>query len=282
MTSVNESTRSDNVYRYEIWSLSRIFIGLAAIWTWIPRGIDLKDTYSSEGIVITTGPITLTKWFVMSPAVALLLWLAVVLSGLFIMVSRRTREAACLFLISSSLLLTTEGLNIKAYDRIIWWLIYICLFAPVKRGDPDRLARFMLMLLFCNLYLSTGLTKLVFGGNDWLSGKILSYSLTDYWFGGGSFSVWLSGQKWLLMAAAMGTVVFEVSFSFFILFKVFNPWILLLGILFHLGIACSLKVNTFSLAALSAYPVLLHPQISQNVLAASKFKYSKYFKRIRC
>ena len=96
-----------------------------------------------------------------------------------------------------------------------------------------------------------------------MDGTALAYHLVDLHFGHKSLGVWMSNHVWLCGLLGIGTIVFEAGFPIFVLVRKTNPWILLAGIGFHMGIMTTMHVGTFSWVAVAAYPVLLRPEVAR-------------------
>jgi len=239
------------------WAWFRILFGASAILTWFPRARHLTDNYSSAGIVVASGPLHFARWVVWSPVTAWILWGLLILSSILVMAGRAKKAALLVFLFSSIALLGAEGLNMKAYDRLLCWQAFAMLFCGP--GDEDNpVARTMLLLIYLNLYASTGFSKAFIP--DWWNGNAMALNLVDLNFGGRALGLWLSGKPWLCAVSGWFSIAFEAGFPFLIWFRKINPFVLAAGVLFHLGILLTLRVNTFSLVAVAAYPALLYPK----------------------
>ena len=66
-------------------------------------------------------------------------------------------------------------------------------------------------------------------------------------------------------AMAVGTIAFESLFPLAIFWRRTNPWLLAIGVLFHLSLTILMNVGPFSIVTLCAYPVLLHPQVAHRL-----------------
>ncbi len=92
--------------------------------------------------------------------------------------------------------------------------------------------------------------------NDWINGQAVYWVLNDL-----TLTRWpydcLPMPKWLIMALSWGTLVFEIGFPIFIIFRWTRPIVLLGGLLFHLGILLHVEVGWFSAVTMSWYPLFL-------------------------
>lgn len=248
--------------RHEGWVWTRVMWAICALLTWLPRGAHLEETYSTAGIVLTSGRVGLTRWIIFSPPTAWAVFGALVAGALLVAVGRWVRVGMALYLTASCLLLFHEGLNMKAYDRLMFWQGLSILLAPAAaartvEGNPG--ARLMMLLTYCGLYGMTGWNKIL-EEPRWWQGLPLAYDLLDRNFAGGALAAWMSDKMWLVAPMAWVTLIFEASFPVLAWVRRLRPWLLLIAGSFHLGIMVLMNVNTFSLVALSAYPVLLEPE----------------------
>jgi hypothetical protein len=245
----------------EPWRIARIGIAAALLYEWLPRFAHLREVYSSEGIVVG-GVGGLPDVVVFSPTTVLAIWCALVSGAVLLLFGKLTRFAIPLLLATTWALNLTEGMNFKAYDRLGAWILVALLLAPAaasgRRETASPAPRWFLMLVFCGIYGSTGFSKLL-AENDWMTGEPLAYDFVSRDFGGLPLGVWMSGQRWITVLLCWFTLAFECAFPLLVWFRRTNPWILAAGAFFHLGVLFTLDVPVFTPVALSAYPVMLHP-----------------------
>lgn len=124
-----------------------------------------------------------------------------------------------------------------------------------------RLIQFQLALV----YLHTFLWKV--RGSDWLDGTALYYSsrLADFW----RFPVpYLFEHLWTIKLLTWGTLAVELALGLFLWVREWRPWILLSGVLLHLGIGYSMNIPLFAPTMLSAYVLFLNMDSAQRCLRA--------------
>lgn len=250
------------VERHAGWPLFRALFALGGLLTWLPRASHLEQTYSSAGIVIAAGRVPLSEWVVWSPGTAWVIWSGLVLGLVLVGVGRLTRVGLLLFAVGACALLFAEGLNTKAYDRLLLWQALALSLAPagasrVTEGSP--VGRYTLLLTYCGLYGMTGWNK-VLDEPDWWRGLPLAYDFVERNFGLRPVGAWLSAYPALLAPLCWLTLIFESGFPALIWWRRAQPWLLGLGLLFHAMTVLTLRVNTFGLVAVAAYPVLLAPE----------------------
>ncbi len=268
------SSWSDRIFAPEWaggWALSRILLAVAALAAHLPRAWGIGDVYGAEDIYFTMGPFALNNHIVLSTPTAWGVW-TVGLVGLLGLLGggRLAKPGLLVWLFTTSLLLVNETLNIKAYDRLVLWISLAFLLAPIGERHLTKKARspfprWVLLIVFCALYGSTGWLKAIKEPTWWTNGDVLAYHMVHHYFGMKPVGVWASTQRWLLMPLCWGTVLFEASFPLLVWWRRSNPWVLLVGAMMHLGIRLFMNVGPFSYIALSVYPVLLHPEVARDL-----------------
>ena len=88
---------------------------------------------------------------------------------------RLAKLGICVFLFGSWVLLMSEALNTKAYDRLLTWVAWGLLLSPIgertlttKHRSP--VGRWFLLCIYAAMYGSTGLHKLLMEPQGWFSG----------------------------------------------------------------------------------------------------------------
>lgn len=251
------------------WTWYRICFALTALLTLLPRWSGIGDVYGVEDMVFSQRPFELADTVVFTETSMQVIWAGGVAALLFVLVGGiATKPAVAVYLACSWLMLANEALNIKAYDRLLFWMALALFFAPVsERGLHRRwrspAARWYLVLVYSALYGSTGWLKVEKALHDWLSGDVLAYHLVHQFFGLKPLGVWASTQTWIVAPASWVTLAFECFFPLLIWFRRTNPWLLLVGAGMHLGILLLMNVGPFSYVAVAAYPALLHPEVAR-------------------
>ena len=98
---------------------------------------------------------------------------------------------------------------------------------------PLKLAHVLLAMA----YLSTGLTKMVFGGPRWLNGYTLqAYTFVDAINREIPLGIWLGQQHTLALGLSYFTILFELFFFLSLFFPRVAPFIFLAGIAFQIGL----------------------------------------------
>jgi hypothetical protein len=258
------------------WTAARWLFVLSAFLTQIPRAAGMGDAYGVDDLVFSNPPFHLSDYWIPSLTSAWGLWgLSLVGLGMLAWGGRLAKPGMVTWLVFSWLLLASEALNIKAYDRLLTWIAVGLLLGPIgERGLTEKArspyGRWFLLLAYYALYGSTGWLKLLREFEGWYSGEVLAYHLVHQHFGLQPIGVWLSDKAPLVAVMSWFTVIFEASFPFLVWSRRASPWLLLAGIGLHAGIYLTMNVGPFSFVALIAYPVLLHPEAARSLCARAR------------
>jgi hypothetical protein len=128
----------------------------------------------------------------------------------------------------------------------------------------------LLQLQLCVIYGFTGLEKLK--GSSWWDG-------TAVWAVIGNRQIMMLDASWLksvplvIVAMTFTTVLWEVYFPALVWVKPIRKWVLLLGVLLHLGIALSVGLIFFSTAMISTYFVFVDPHWLHSILKLNREKF---------
>lgn len=253
------------------WELTRWLVILAGILTHGLRYPWIEDAYAAPDMVFTSGMYAVHAMMDYGPFEAKVTWLIGMVGLLFIGLGGRLfRLGVVLFLLGDWTLLAAEALNIKAYDRLLFWVMLGVLFSPLDERDLTRkyrspFARNVMLLGYMAIYFSTGVTKLVHNGDEWFNGTALAYAMVHLEHGMSPMGVFISSQRWMTAIMGIITVAWEVLWPFFILFRRTNALLLGVGFLFHLSLLLMMDVGPFFFIAVSGYPVLLHPELAREL-----------------
>ncbi len=105
----------------------------------------------------------------------------------------------------------------------------------------------------------TGLVEAVgqaLAGQDWLNGEAVYWVLNDVTLNRVPYFAF-PVPLFVCRLVSWATLVFEIGFPVLVLFRRLRPWLLLAGLLFHVGILLHTDVGWFGPAMLAWYPLLL-------------------------
>lgn len=254
------------------WAVMRVTYALAGLITILPTARFIEDAYGAQDAVFSAPPLFLNDWY--HPTVAEAWgWYGGAVLGLLALLwgGRLAKPGLLLWIVCFWVYLSAEAMNIKAYHRLLTWEALALAVAPIgERGLLHKyrspFARYVLLLVFMALYGSTGWLKALHEP-AWADGSVLQYHLVDLHFGVGPLAAWVSTQRWLTAPMGWVTVAFEALFPVLVFVRRLNPWLLLIGASFHVGIALLMQIDAFSWVAIAAYPVLLHPAVGEALAA---------------
>ena len=247
--------------KHEGWGVARVFWALAMLITWAQRGLYFPERYTDAGAVLRRTYIPVTDYYYFSPGTGWLAYSLLIAALLLVAFRRFTRTALVVSLVIHMMLCFTEGLNFKGYDRLMMWQGIALFFAPGAidgRAEGLPLGRYLVAITYMGLYGQTGWEKIA-NEPTWWEGLPLMYNMVHRNFGDMFLGVLISDWKWLMIPMSWITVVFEAGFPLFFLVRKLRPWLLLVGVAFHLGILILMNVPNFTTASLALYPVLLMP-----------------------
>ena len=135
--------------------------------------------------------------------------------------------------------------------------------APAPRRAPW--ARRLLQIHIAVGYALSCWAKL--GGNTWYEGTALGYALRVHDLSRAPVPGFFFDHAVLVNLATWGTLLFEASFVFLVWNKRWRPWVLTIGVLFHLGIDLFIDVGFLSYAMLISYLAFLPPETADKVVA---------------
>jgi hypothetical protein len=147
-------------------------------------------------------------------------------------------------------------------DRVIGRGVRRLLGWPVA-DDPVMIAPWSVRLMqiqVCCMYLFTGLVKLsdaffITGGDRWgdyIDGMALYWVFNDVAITRWPYG-WIPIPVLVCQLMTWGTLAFELGFSFLVWVRPLRKWVLLAGVLLHLGIFLTMEIGWFSQVTLCWY-----------------------------
>ena len=139
----------------------------------------------------------------------------------------------------------------------------VCQRIYAQPMSSARLAIRLFQVHLCFIYLWGGLGKLQGetwwnGEAVWLTAASLDYQSNDL--------TWLVHFPWLYQSLSIATWVWEISFPILVWQPRLRPWVLMVGVMMHLGIGMFLGMWTFGLAMIFIYLAFI-PAETYNVIA---------------
>lgn len=266
------SDRLDRLYEPQWavgWAWARVLWVVAATTQYGLDVLAIGDVWGTDDMLFTSGSYRLAEVVVVTPGWAAVWWASIMASiAVVAWGGRATKAGLVAFLFTAGSWLAWEAVNVKAHDRLLFFITLTMLMSPVdERGLVHKkrspFARWTMVLMFCAAYGATGFHKAFGEPTWWTDGSVLAHHLVRPFHGEHAFGVWLSTQWWLLPILTITAVLWECAFPFLIWFKRANVPLLLFGLVFHASLTLWMDVGPFALVAWTAYPVLLHPERMQ-------------------
>lgn len=123
----------------------------------------------------------------------------------------------------------------------------------------------LLQLQFAMGYALSAWAKL--RGDMWHEGTALGMALRIEDLQRFAVPEWLFEQSVLLNVATWGTLAFEATFVFLVWNRRLRPWVLGIGVAFHLGIDIVLDIGFFSAAQWLSYLAFVFPAAADRIVA---------------
>lgn len=257
------------------WALSlRLFV-LAQALELLRQARQVLDSFHHPTFNFGSGLLHFSNHALLSAPMAWGAWIAAVL-GLCCAGwgGRLAKPGIFLWILAELLLFGGLGWEINAPERIMGWSALGLLLGPIGERDLTRkwrspVGRWFFLIWMSGMYGMAGWMKLL-EEPGWWDGSILAQGLADPIMGGTTVGIWLSHQGWALKFLDGFTLLFEISFGFLVFFAESNPFILGTGLLFHAGVSSLMSVGTLGLTVVSAYPVLLEPEMARRMWARAQ------------
>ncbi len=120
------------------------------------------------------------------------------------------------------------------------------------------IARRLIQVHIAILYLSAGIAKLK--GETWWDGTAIWLGAANFEYQSGSL-LWLAWHPRLVDLLTHLTILWELTFIVFVWKPIYRPFVLLGGVLVHLGIGLFLGMWTFGLIMICTYISFLPPEL---------------------
>ena len=233
--------------------------------TWLPH---TRELFSNQGFHTPLLPLPAP-----SPSLALASCLVLMLASASLCVGLFTRVATAAALVPWTFLYLQDQIAEEAITSIVLVLLVLLLFAPcgakysvdawlrTRRGQPlqkttSPLALRLLQLEFAQVYFFCGMTKMAHP--QWVDGSVFFHIFTSRY--ATDLGIWISGRLPALTAhvGAFATILYELLAGFLLFQPLWRPWVITVGVLFHLGIQSVLAVGFlgphFGLALVTLFP----------------------------
>jgi uncharacterized membrane protein YphA (DoxX/SURF4 family) len=261
-------------------ALFRIAVGLVVLsWT-LALAPSLYAFYSRDGILPTypdyEGTLAwgLLEWFPGNAAVTIL-YFALLLASICVLVGFATRIATLIVFVCMVSFAHRNPWVLNSGDLLVQLLVFYLLLAPAGDGLsvdrwlkrdrqfwefsrrsiwPLRLVQVQVSIL----YITAVWDKV--RGSTWNDGTAVSYALRIGDLERFPVPGFVTDSLILANLMTFGTLAIEFALAILVWNRVLRPWVLLLGVLLHLGIDYGVRVGFFSWAVFVAYVAFIPPE----------------------
>ena len=219
--------------------------------SWYP---DTRELFSSDGFHVP-----LWRLGAPSPGAAAAACVALILASLCLSAGLFTRWANAAALVLWTALVAQDQINAKAIHAVVIVVLSLLLLTPCgaacsldarrartrgeARPEPTccALGYRLIQVEFAQVYFFCGVTKMT--NPDWVNGSVFYDVFTSRW--ATPLGLWVSGWIPPLAARAggLGTILYEILAGFLLFQRSLRPWVIVAGVLFHLGIQSALSVG---------------------------------------
>jgi hypothetical protein len=266
----------------------RILVGIQVLLCalfWAPRLLTWfgeKGVESAQAVNLCYGSprFDLLILFGSNDTITICLYLALIIAALCLTVGLFSRSSA---LIVWLLLLSFHNRNffiLNAGDHLLRVCTFLLFFAPagkmysvdswIKKKANNAASNItcepwvqrLFQILLCTIYYEAFTIKLT--GRNWLSGTAVYYVLHCKEFQRFHF-LQLFNQPMVYQFLNWATLGIEFSLFSLIWIKELRYWVLLCGLIFHLGIECTMVFGLFEYATVSLYVNFINPRIIERL-----------------
>ena len=261
-------------------ALYRIAVGIVVLGWTLALAPSLYAFYSRDGILPTypdyEGTLAwgLLEWFPGNAAVTIL-YFALLLASICVVAGFATRIATLIVFVCMVSFAHRNPWVLNSGDLLVQLLVFYLLLAPAGDGlsvdrwlrrdrdfwDFSQRAIWPLRLVQVQvsiLYLAAVWDKV--RGSTWNDGTAVSYALRIGDLERLPIPGFVTDSLILANLMTFGTLAVEFALAVLVWNRVLRPWVLLLGVMLHLGIDYGVRVGFFSWAVLVAYVAFIPPE----------------------
>jgi predicted DCC family thiol-disulfide oxidoreductase YuxK len=233
----------------------------------------------------------LFTWLPHSDAMAWTVFIASWLAAVTMAIGFFTRTSTVILYVTLITLHHRNSLVLNSGDTFLRIAVFFMMFAPAgaalsidrliriargkERGPPAARAPWAQRLIQCQLafvYFYAFVWKVM--GNMWLSGTAVYYTsrISEFW----RFPVpYVFEHTWTIKLWSWMTLLAELALGTLIWIKEFRYWMLLVGVLLHLGIEYSMNIPLFGFIMMSAYILFIEPEHLERALCWFKKRFNR-------
>lgn len=170
--------------------------------------------------------------------------------------------AAALAFFSGANLFNGAFLAVNGGNQLLVLLLFLLIFVHEHKKPPlqimlNNVFWFGVKWQIVMMYLIPAVYKL--GGESWLNGSATFYVFQIEEYSNAVFGN-MAESNWLVKGTTYGTLAYQLLFPVLVWMKLMKPYLLLLGVLMHLGIAFGMGLPDFGLLMIACYTAFIEPQ----------------------
>lgn len=304
MISYKDIVRAWNRFFFEPISpvpvaIYRILLGLVLLMNHALLFPDVFEWFSDKGTLsfanakrLSGGAgFNLFNWLPHSDAMVWTVFLVSCLAVLAMTLGLFTRTSTVIVYLTLITLHHRNALVLNSGDTFLRIATFFMMFAPAgaalsldrliriargkETGPPEARAPWAQRLLQCQLaflYLYAFVWKAM--GSMWLAGTAVYYTsrIAEFW----RFPVpYVFEHMWTIKLWTWGTLLVELSLGTLVWVKEFRYWVLLAGVLLHIGIDYSMNIPLFGYTMVGVYILFVEPEHVQRAFNWFKGRFNR-------
>lgn len=252
-------------------AIMRIGLGLILFFNWLMLIWDLPLLYGTQGIMsfetsrLYGNQLRFSLFDYMAPTDDSVIILALInfIAILAMTVGYKTRMATFIAFLTLVSFHHRNGMVLNSADSVLRIFLFLSIFTP--SGDAFSIDRWLkkrggkasdkpvlkspwalrlIQIQFCVIYVTTVLFKI--RGDQWVDGTAVYVAtrLDEFY----RFPVPMLNNMFFIKLATWGTLIVELALGTLVWFKDLRYWVLISGVIFHLGIEYVMSIPVFEWA----------------------------------
>lgn len=277
-------------------ALFRIAFGLVAVGWTVSLIPDVMTFYGPDGILPSPPARQPYEWGLLfwfpHPTVVIAIVAGTLAAAIAVTVGAFTRTASVLLAVGLMCIAQRNDFVTNSGDTVVRNLAFLLILTPAGaalsvdrfRKARDRFwefpARAPWGLRLIQIQVSVGYLSAVWqkaAGETWRDESAVSYALRMENIGRLPTPAFITESASITGALTLATLLLEFSLGVLVWNRVCRPWVLALGVCFHLAINWSIMVGFFSWAMIASYLAFVPPETATRWVLAVRRRLSRPF-----